>query len=361
MSLINQVLRDLDTREPLQDKPANVRPTALASANAASTDWVRLVVWALTGFLVIAFVAYIYLIEKKLPAPVVIEPAATRVVPDQIKPQKKIPPEPVEVAEVLPADKTVNAPLQAVAEIPQKAAEAENDTQPAHAEVAYLPLHDDGKKIELALPVNSEQPETKSEIVVTKAVQAPIVIARELVGNGRLTEAEAKLKQIIKDKPSDVNARELLIGLQLRANRTTEAAAQVQEGLKFYPHRENLVLLHARILLDKQDVDAAITVLENQVRMKKAGSKTLAMLAPLYQKKSRFASSEKLYRKLVQYNPAEASYWVGLAVSLEALARSGEAVSAYQRALNSGGLSVSLQQYAVQRMSNIRQQDKSNE
>ena len=374
MSLINQVLRDLDSREPLQDRPANVRPAASA-ANATSTDWVRLLVWGLTGLLVIAFVGYIYLVEKKQPGPVVIEPAATRLVPKQIKPLENIPPGPVEVTEVpatsvaiakedagvLVDDKAVNEPTLAVAETPQKLAEAASDTPSTPDEVAYLPLHDDGKKIEMAEPASSEQPKARAEISVTKAVQAPIAIARDLVANGRLTEAEAKLQQILKDKPSDVNARELLIGLQLRADRSAEAAEQIQQGLKFYPHRENLVLLHARMLLDKQDVDAAIRVLEDQVRKKKAGSKTLAMLAPLYQKKSRFASSEQLYRKLLEYDPAEAPYWVGLAVSLEALAKSDEAASAYQRALNSGGLSESLQRYAMQRINTIRQQDMTNE
>ena len=220
-------------------------------------------------------------------------------------------------------------------------------------DVVYLPLHDDGESIQ----VEEVRPKQRSqaEIVVTRTTRPPIDIARQMIAEGRLTEAEAKLRELLEDKPANINARELLIGLLLRNNRTEAAAEQIQLGLKHDPKRENLVLLQARTLLDEEKVDDAVSVLENQIRIKKAGAKTLAMLAPLYQQKSMYEASASIYKQLIKYQPDKASYWVGLAVNLEALAKPSEAVDAYKRALRSDGLSVSLQQYAMQRINHFRQ------
>ena len=76
MSLINQVLRDLDTREPLQDKPASVSTTVTPPPSKASPDWVRILVWMVTGLLVLAFLAYSFLQQNDQPETVLVQPVA---------------------------------------------------------------------------------------------------------------------------------------------------------------------------------------------------------------------------------------------------------------------------------------------
>ena len=83
----------------------------------------------------------------------------------------------------------------------------------------------------------------------------------------------------------------------------------------------------------------------------------MAMLAPLYQQKSDFESSYRLYRQLLKIAPYEASYWAGLAVNLEAMSQQDKAVLAYKRALETGNLSKPLRQYAMQRINHITKLD----
>lgn len=376
MSLINQVLKDLDARQPMHEKPANVSLTAPAPEESGFTDWLRLMVWVITLFLVIAYLVYIWVFEPEVPEIVAVQPVSVSVVPssgplktgsalsknasaDDTETGMQVS-KPVDQAEEkLPAEK---APAQAEAKIQQQdsAVSLKKDdvagvnVSTGKTPVAYLPLHDDGKPVETGI-------HKKSEIVVVKTKQSPLAIARSLLNEGRLTEAERQLQQILKKSPSDIAARELLIGMLLRDKRLSEADSQIEQGLKFYPGRENLVLMQAKMLLDENNIQAAVAVLQKHAQSVKNTIKSRAMLASVFQQQANYTEAAKLYAELVQAAPAESSYWLGLAINLEALGQSEKAVAAYQRAVQSGGLSISLQQYAMQRIAHYKRQDVAHE
>ena len=354
MSLINQVLRDLDTREPLQHRPASVNTTLPPSQPNPRPDWIRLSVWTVSLFLVVAFAVYMLVVGTKLPETFVVQPAMVSSSKLPAGAEAQLPAEePVDRQQNLPVEEAVaeQIPVSDYKETDLPGSDTKSMQQvtvsdEAAETVAYLPLHDDGEKLEVKEKKVSTSVQPGKEMVVTRAARSSIAIVQEMISQGSLTEAELKLREIIQQTPDNTNAHELLIGLLLRSGRDAEASQQLEQALKLYPSKETLVLLQAKLLLEQQQEDAAIAVLEKQVQKQKGGQKVLAMLAPLYQRQSRYEESAGIYRRLVELAPGQSSNWLGLAVSLEALNRQEEAVFAYKRALLNGNLSTVLQQYA---------------
>jgi len=354
MSVINQVLKDLDTREPLQDKAVNVNASAITPQSAYQADWLRVVIWTVISFLLLAMVVYTVFFEKQIPGTLTFEPAKAALT----TPKETLVVQQAEDKQTADTESAVTA----VAER-KTAVEPSNKPEPkaiskttAKPKIAYLPLRDDGKEIQTVTSKRS-----KPDIIVKKAQLPPLEQARNMLAQGRLTEAEAQLKDMLNNNPADINARELLTGLLLRNQRLDEAKDYIQGGLKIYPYRENLVLMHTKILLDDQQIDKAISLLKKQVQANRAGSKTLTMLAPLYQQKANYTASASIYRQLVRNMPGQAANWVGLGISLEALAQKQDAVSAYRQALQHNNLAESLKQYSRQRLTLLTQQGDINE
>lgn len=372
MSLINQVLKDLDSREPMQQKPGSVDYTpenaGVALAPESSRDWLGLLIWGGTVTIVVSTLAYLYLFQEK-PVQVSYEPKRPAV--NTLAPASETEtatsvtaiavPEAVQavVTEVVEPAKTV-VPKVIETVTPEVVKEEKARTEiikPPAEKIAYLPLND--VPVEVARPKTVKQKTVKKDekrVLVKKSV-APIDEARAMLNDGRLLEAEAKLKQLLKQKPSNVVARELLIGLLDRSGRTAELEKQLEVALRFYPNRESLVLLKARSELQNKKAEMAIERLERLMLKKKAGLQTITMLAPLYQQTSQYEKSVTLYQQLVKKKPANATYWVGMGIGLEALGKNKPAIKSYSNALQLTGLDYSLQQYAQQRLLALQSQD----
>lgn len=344
MSVINQVLKDLDQRQPMGNAVKHV-DAGVSGQPPKQTDWVRIFIWGWTAVLVFGYLAYTWFEENPEPdyAPVVMQPVV-----QAVKAKEVVAVQP----EQTPDNETAASPLMA------QQAEVVQETK---KEPAYLPLKLDDEESSSAKdkePVVAKAPIVKqsaakpaASVVSVKPVTRPTVEqARQLISDGRLTEAETQLEKLIQATPSDIQSRELLIGLLLRSERTMEAEKQIDMAKRFYPVRENLALLSAKIMLERGDSIAAQEILEKQVAINKAGENTYAMLAPLYQQQGAYEESAGLYRKLLEKNQKNGRYWMGLAIALEALKDQSNALNAYRRAQQSGGLQPGLADYAGQRV-----------
>jgi len=74
------------------------------------------------------------------------------------------------------------------------------------------------------------------------------------------------------------------------------------------------------------------------------------LLALAWQRLGQYQQAVASYRRLLQREPAEARHWVGLGLSLEQLQRPAEALSAYDRARALGGLSNRLEVFVAERL-----------
>jgi len=355
MSLINQVLKDLDAREPLK---SDSHSASVGGVNTSfqetdtpthRTDWIRLATWTITGFLVVIYLGYLFL-NQNLPDNRAIQAQSATLLPATNKSSQG------------QSSVVVEAPIKTVEPLVTVSIETP-DIEPKVAvkeTIAYLPLIDskmipETKKQPKEVTIKLKPkpiPKEVSQVVVTPS-RSTLSMIKGLIAEGRLTEAQISLKKALKTKPSNIALRELMISLLLRSGREQEASEQIDQALSYAPLKEDLILLKARGLLIEQKQTEVISLLEKQMANKKAGVKTLAMLAPLYQQTSAFDSSVNAYKQLVTLSPNEASYWAGLAIGLEAVSNPVQAKQAYGQALKVGGLSSSLREYAVKRIQQL--------
>lgn len=85
-------------------------------------------------------------------------------------------------------------------------------------------------------------------------------------------------------------------------------------------------------------------------------SRAQAVHAGLLQQFERFSEAEKLYAELTKVVPANALYWLGLAVARDKQVLSESAVLAYRRALQLGGHTANVQKFIQQRIQALSNQ-----
>jgi Flp pilus assembly protein TadD len=372
MSIINQVLKDLDEREPLKAEPGQYQ--AVQAPAEQGPDYVRFAVWVMVVIVVTGAAAYYLWLLQQAGSVSEIKPvqASVQAQPEIAEPVSTIAPVP-DVADNIISN--MAAKVEEKPEVPVSVEKLQvNTTSIQPSADGYLPLKNDGQP-EVALASEAKQPQNtlpvveknrtvkpqsikqSSEILIVKSTKTGIALVKELLETGRLTEAEKNLGDILRKTPNSLAAHELLTGLLLRNNRLGEAKKQLNTARKFYPNNENLVLLESRVLIEEGRVDDVIDLLKGLQSKGKAGIRSTAMLASLYQQKRKFAESLTLYNTLAKAAPANAGYWMGLAVSLDALNDPQKAKKAYTKALQTGGLSLALGNYARHRIGLINQQN----
>lgn len=174
--------------------------------------------------------------------------------------------------------------------------------------------------------------------------------ALEFFNQGRLSEAEQSLWLSLRHNPRKLEARKLLTTLLLRGERTEEAGSLLDQGLQLDPGHSPFVTLRARIWLDAGENEKAIYLLQQSLSSKGGDIDLLSLLGSLFQQEQRFQSALEIYRRMVDLEPESARAWAGLAISLDALEQDISAVKAYRHALDLHRLPDEVEQYARQRI-----------
>ena len=169
----------------------------------------------------------------------------------------------------------------------------------------------------------------------------------------QLIEAEAGFKSALAIHPRHVAARELLASLLLERGRMDEARQVLEQGLASVPGQSSFVSLLARIHVEQGAPDTAITLLEQQRAQAKPDAETLALLATLYQRSSRHTQAIAAYKDALTLKSQEGKWWVGLGISQEAMQNWAEARFAYERARDTN-IDPRLARYAEQRLAIVR-------
>lgn len=149
-------------------------------------------------------------------------------------------------------------------------------------------------------------------------------------------------------------AREALATELVREGRTDAAAALLREGMQQYPEHAAYGERLARLQLAADDPDAAAATLAGMPAPDlDADRDYYALLAAARQRSGDDAGAITVYRQLTAADSDNAAWWVGLALSLERSHRAEAARQAYQRALQSPQRSATLEQFARQRLSQL--------
>jgi len=162
--------------------------------------------------------------------------------------------------------------------------------------------------------------------------------------------AQEELRNALMLMPRHNKSRELLAGIYIKNGRLVEARTLLQYGMRISPTHSIFAKLYARILMDQNDNITAISVLLRNPPAQVVDSDYYALLAALYQKNKQHHKAATLYGQLLKIRKNYGVWWLGMAISLEALGNSSQAKLAYEKAKNSGNLSKGLYQYTNQKV-----------
>lgn len=187
---------------------------------------------------------------------------------------------------------------------------------------------------------------------LTPAQQAQVAFQQAVtqLGRSNTEQAQASLRRALVHDPAHEQARETYAALLLNTGRVSEAEASLAEGLRLNPHSAILAKLYARIIAGHDQIAQAIQVLERAAPSLQNDPAYAAMLAALYQRQQRHAEAAQIYAQVVRLRPRMAAWWMGYALSLEALGDNEQAATTYGRALRLGGLDKQVSEYVMQRL-----------
>lgn len=343
MSLINQMLRDLEARQhgqPGGHAPATVYHD-IAAVPRPKTPRLRITVGlALLGASVVlaAFAGWHYAMRPAGAPPtgaaLATDPAASRPMDSAAaEPAQPVSPPPVAHATPLAAEKTTSvAPRPA-------------DAPPAVARrPAAAPQPQAGGDItKVAQPLS---PQEQAASAYQQAVGA--------IRSGRGTEADELLRRAVQLDPRHTAAREALVGLLLQQGHGAEAQALLEEGIGVTPQYYRFAQLAARLAVEQGAEARALALLERAAAHARPDPEYQAFYATLLQRAGRHDEAVRNYQQALDQRPLESRWWLGLAISLESQQRPSAAADAYKRSLQGASLDASLRKFAEQRLAALK-------
>ncbi len=345
MSVINKMLQDLDRRNAMAGVEAQAGAQsikALDGGRKPDRDWF----WRVVAALLLVAVGWVmWVAYQLLPRPLVTDEVFRLM---QAKPAQPAV-SPVVVAAVVEEKPTpVPVAVAVQAETKQTPVEPTETFKLARAiETPILERKPVPPKV--VTPAPPKPAPSKLSKTPRDDANAQFRRAALFLNQGRVSEAEAHLALALKTDPAHAPARQAYVALLLEQGRVEHARAMLEQATASNPDHAPFALALARIHVEQHDYPAALEALD------RAGSSAQtadfhSLRAVVLQRMGRHADAVNAYQQALRTGPQNATTWMGLGISLEALGHRPEAAQAYKRALGGGALSREARDYAQARV-----------
>ncbi|HET7569957.1 MAG TPA: tetratricopeptide repeat protein [Gammaproteobacteria bacterium] len=172
---------------------------------------------------------------------------------------------------------------------------------------------------------------------------------------GDIVRAETEFRAALAADPTAYGAREALAALLNQQGKMKLAIQLFVTGMQADPaHRERFARAYARLLVAHNQVAQAVTILKDTLPPAAQAPEHYAFLAALEERQGQHQAAVTNYAKALAVQPAQGRWWAGLAVAYDQLREPDKALAAYQRARDAGGLGVTLATYVNQRISALK-------
>ncbi|MDP1682028.1 MAG: tetratricopeptide repeat protein, partial [Burkholderiales bacterium] len=179
--------------------------------------------------------------------------------------------------------------------------------------------------------------------------------ALSLISQGRMTDAQAALEEILRLDPRNLSARQVLLGIHVEAKRYAQAEQLLQEGLQLNLAPATQAMALARVQFERGDQAAALATLEKYAPQAGNQGEYHGFHAALLQRVGRHTDAVIQFQTALKTHPNQANWLMGLGISLQAEKRYAEAEQAYTRARASNALAPDLQAFVEQRLRQVQQ------
>ncbi len=362
MSVINQMLRDLDERQASERERAGLpnRLRTLPTATArGGQSWRLLALGVGIGVGLAGAGAFLLLPRENASPPAPAESAPVVAAPIIAAPVAAAPAamETILPVPVVPQVIDVESPtLVATSKppVPSKrfaAAAQPADGAAAPAAVASPPParavtespQDEGATAG-RIERSARGPEGRA------AAEAAYRQGMQAVRRGEAQAALPALRKAIEFDPAMSQARQALLSVLVSQRQWPEAQQVARQGLELDARQTGWAVILARLQFEQGDAAAAVTTLENYAVHAGADADYQSLFAYLLQEQQRPAEAAQRFQTALALRPNEGRWWFGLATAHEALGRTEEARGAYARARASGNLPADMLTLAEQKL-----------
>lgn len=163
-----------------------------------------------------------------------------------------------------------------------------------------------------------------------------------LVNGARTGEATDLLLDVLRQDGGHVASRQLLARLLIEQRRNDEAMAILAEGLAAQPGQVPWAMTLARLQVDRGDLAGAARTLQQSQPFASGNADYQGFAGHVQHRLGHEKESVDFYQAAVRLAPTEGRWWLGLGLSLEADHRAAEAREAFLRARASGSLNADL-------------------
>ena len=378
MSLINQMLKDLEQRGAGSNNPIKINPAMLSTGVPQSRSFPLIKIGVLLALLAGGVYSWMHTAKPSAdsasPAPALApavsanKPAeasaqtATNAQPNTlfatqldaqhlqaITPPKKAPAAPMPAtSEVnVPAPVVVTAPVVPVVEKTTPLSSNEVDKSPSVKHTAPKLV----SKQELDTGLGKQiRPEQKSNNYYRLALAQ--------LQQGRVSEAQANLSLALESNPANQEARQTLAGLLLENKRQDEAKAILTAGLAIAPEQNDFRMAIARLQVEAGDRSSALNTLEQGLGYANSNADYQVFTATLLQSAKRHDDAVQHYMTALALRSNDAKALIGLGISLQALGKLDKAQEAFNRAQATATLSPELTLFVEQQLKQLNSRSK---
>ncbi|QUM87508.1 tetratricopeptide repeat protein [Moritella sp. 36] len=381
MSVINQMLQGLDKGAQQQQIQPDQRGAVVVAAPARNNN---VIICLLIAIVMMGLLAA-YLFVQKQNMTVLVAPVANATALPVISEKVHIQAEPVKtvvrvnaehydvnkevVASKLLEKSVVASPVVktvTVSAAKPMALPVTSLAKPVYIEpkaptpVKAKPLISEMKSVVTSSNDKAEQESTISIKAITRTpVQQAQLYAKQaeaaLLAGDKARAKQLFSKVLMLDKQHDLS-REKLAAILYGEERTQLAVTLLQEGLSVSPEYTNFRLMLARIYLKNKNKQQAYYYLKPHMPEVDGNVDYYAMLAGLAQSLDDLDTALIAYKKLTDYEPNRAKWWLGLGISADKAQQLRLALTAYHTAQNMGQLSASSRNYINARIAQLEKQ-----
>ncbi len=377
MSLINQMLQDLEKRRQQQQQPDGGKITVTASAAAPSRRMLPLMLVVIAVAVVAASLGWMWWQRKQPQPPVMAQRHAVAKMPvvgsAPASTQAAVAMAPHAVSNVTDdgasaavavnrpgTTATAGAPAAPAAKAPtrQERQKRQKRQEQTVAAVSALPV---SAPAPAPVPVRVAAP-----AATRKKAPAAVVLSSKLAPQQRAQRlrtraymklqehnyrAAATLLEQVLRKQDNVDDWYQLVLTYLHLRQSGAALDCSRRALARHPHHVPLVTLRARLLLERGQPREALQLLDTLEPPSKTGAHDYyALLATLQQQNGDYRAAAATYADLTSADSGNGRWWVGRAICAEHLRRRADAADYYRRALACGLADQRLKQFATRQL-----------
>jgi MSHA biogenesis protein MshN len=216
----------------------------------------------------------------------------------------------------------------------------------------------------LSVPVEPQLP-SKAGVAVTKAVSEKTYSPEQMNANrfseavsleqqGQKEQAKLQVQHLLANNPFDVPSRQMLVRLHLETGQVEQARALLVEGLRLLPEQVGFTMTLARLQMEGGDLAGAIRLLEGDRFHTQADPQFHALLAAMLLRAERNGEAMQHYLVALRSDPANTTWLVGVGAAMEGVGNDADAVEAYRRAQRGADLTPELADFLNTRLARLQ-------